>query len=567
MSKNNQSLFLPTPFERKGLSRLLIFFEKNPFLLFILFLVVTLFFYFPTMQAGFVTDVTGGIERIENQPFWKVVYSFGFPALNQVSVLFFYIWYQLFDTWGLPWYLLFCSLHAINGWLAFLFFKNILRQFAIPNASIIAFSGTFLFLIHPYQTEVLVWRACLNYLLITTFSLGTLLNLSHYLKTKKSNHLYYLQVTFLSALFTFELSLIIPFLVISLYSLWLWQSEQLQQFKYYFFRVSIPQILAIISYFSLNRLAFGAWVGHYGSATHLQFSVYEMGQTWLKYIAKYLFFIRSYTHSYKEIAFNFCDKNALFLCTLIVSSNLFFLFYKKRNDTFNKGKIATFLFLSIGFTFALLPILNLFFYWLQWVENDRYGYLSTVFGLILFVYILFQLPKLLRHSLLIFYTVSSILLLVQTNQHWKASTEVFYSLLEDYRWQTVENVIILNVPDNYNGIYLFRIIGQKSGFKDALTTIGHQRIEGKIWEVAQYNMITSTDGVSVKKAGNQQLKVTFKQWGNWFWRNGIGVGPTHKREIYTATFTGNHYILDLKNIPTNTILIYQDGKKWKEFKY
>ncbi len=565
MSKNNQSFFLSTLFSRKGLDDLLIILKKRPIYLLVLFLLTTLFFYFPTMQAGFVTDVTGGIERIENQPFWRVIYSFGFPALNQISVLGFYTLYQLFGTFGLPWYLVFCGLHALNGWLSFLLFKNIFDQFEVKNASSIAFVGALLFLINPYQTEVLVWRACLNYLLITAFLLGTLLNLTHYLKVPQKSYLYFIHGFFLAALFTFELSLIIPLIVIVLYSLWLWQSKQLQLFKSHFYKITLPQLLAVVGYFSLNKLAFGAYIGHYGATTHLQFSLKVMVQTWLKYIAKYLFFVRSYPHSTKEIAFNFCDKYVFLLVGLIIGASLLFLFYKKQNNAFDKNKGATFSFLSIGFTLTFLPVLNLFFYWLQWVENDRYGYLPSVFGLMLLTYLLFLLPKILKYSLLGVYLFSSIFLLVQTNQHWKNSTEVFYSLLQNYRWQDAENVIILNVPDNYNGAYLFRIIGRKSGFKDALTTIHQQKIKGKIWEVAQYNMVTPTDGVTVKKTGDQQLKVEFNQWGNWFWRNGVGVGPTHKRSIYTAHFQGNHYLLDLKNVPPNTIFIYQDGMQWKEF--
>jgi len=104
-----------------------------------------------------------------------------------------------------------------------------------------------------------------------------------------------------------------------------------------------------------------------------------------------------------------------------------------------------------------------------------------------------------------------------------------------------------------------------SYFVVALTAISQQPIKSEIWEVAQYNMMTPTDGVSVQKTKPHQLKVTFNQWGNWFWRNGVGVGPTHKREWYTANFKGQYYLLDLKTIPANTVFIYQDGKEWKIF--
>jgi len=354
--------------------------------------------------------------------------------------------------------------------------------------------------------------------------------------------------------------------VIVFYTNWLWLGNQLQLFRSYVFKITLPQITLIGGYFFLNKLVIGTWVGHYGANTHLQFSLPGMGTTLLKYSLKYLFFVRSYSHAYKATIFDFCDKyGCLILCFLAISSLVFLLYKKYKPSLTGNKRTAIILLLSTTFVVALLPVLNLFFYWLQHIENDRYGYLPSVFGLMLLTFLIFQLPKFLRYFLLTTYLIVSVGVLTQTNQYWKNATEVFYSLLDNYCWYDAENVVILNVPDNYNGAYLFRIIGRKSGFQDALTYIHQKEVKGKIWEVAQYNMVQPTDGVNAIKNNPEQLKITFNQWGNWFWRNGIGVGPTHQRSIYTAHFKGQYYLLDLKNPPANTIYIYQDGKEWKEF--
>lgn len=563
MSQDNQSVTLLRSFKQKALGDWLNALVKQPLFVFFTFLCLTLFLYLPTVGAGFVTDVTSGIERIQGQPLRNLLYSFGFPALNQISVLGFYLLYTVFGLNGWVWYLVFCSLHAFNAFLSFSLFRRFFHYFEIKQATKISLIGSLLFLINPYQTEVLVWRACLNYLLVTAFILLSLYYLLRYLETEKRPYYYYLHGFFLLALFTFELSLILPLLAISFYISWLWMANQQHRFLHYFVKISLPQFVLMGGYFLLNKWMIGRWIGHYGAATHLKFSLTTMSSTLLKYSIKYLFFVRSYPHKWKLQIFNFCDKYSIAILGLLIIISLFFFWYKKQS---NRKSVATFLLLGIVFMITLLPVLNLYFYWIQSIENDRYGYLPSVFGLMLLTFYCFQLPRFLRYFLLTTYFMASLFLLVETNQIWKESTVAFYSLLEDYRWQDAENVVILNVPDNYKGAYMFRIIGRKSGFQDALTTIHQEEVKGKIWEVTQYNMARSTDGVQVLKNKPNQLKITFNQWGNWFWRNGIGAGPTHQRSLYTAHFKGQYYLLDLKNPPANTVYIYQDGKEWKELK-
>ena len=595
MSQDNQSITLPTLFPQKGLDRGLALLKNKPVFIFIGLLSLTLFFYLPTLEAGFVTDVTSGIERIQGQPFRNIIYSFGFPALNQLSILGFYLLYTLFGLNGWPWYLVFCGLHALNAFLSFIIYSQFFQYFSVKQARSISLMGALCFLLSPYQTEVLVWRACLNYLLVTAFILGSLWCLIHYLKAEKRRYILGVHGFFLGALFTFELALVLPLLTILFYASWIWWSQQerfakvskfskstntsffkearfiksarfsksvtLRQFTHYFTKISLPQLGLISGYFLLNKWMIGSWVGHYGAATHLKFSLTKMSSTLLKYVLKYLFFVRAYPHKYKGQIFDFCDKYGLLIVGLVGIISLLRVFYQKQ---INREIAVIYTLLLAAFILTLLPVLNLYFYSIQHIENDRYGYLASLFGLMLLSFFLFQLPKFFRYLLLIIYLSTSIFLLIQTNQIWKESTAVFYSLLADYRWYEAENVVILNVPDNYQGAYLFRIIGRKSGFQDALTYIQQKEVKGKIWEVVQYNMTRPIDGVTAIKNTPNQLKIKFNQWGNWFWRNGIGAGPTHQRSIYTAHFKGQYYLLDLKNPPANTVYIYQDGKEWKE---
>jgi hypothetical protein len=89
---------------------------------------------------------------------------------------------------------------------------------------------------------------------------------------------------------------------------------------------------------------------------------------------------------------------------------------------------------------------------------------------------------------------------------------------------------------------------------------------GIMYDVFQFNMNTPNDGVKVEQTGPMQLKVTFNQWGNWWHRNGIGAS-SYENEYYKAEVLDYPYQVTFKQFPEGSVIIYQDGKEWKEFKW
>lgn len=64
------------------------------------------------------------------------------------------------------------------------------------------------------------------------------------------------------------------------------------------------------------------------------------------------------------------------------------------------------------------------------------------------------------------------------------------------------------------------------------------------------------------------LKVSFSQWGNWWWRGSYGA-VDYETENYKVDFDeeGQSYILLMKNNNPGDIFIYQNSTKWKEQKF
>jgi hypothetical protein len=83
-------------------------------------------------------------------------------------------------------------------------------------------------------------------------------------------------------------------------------------------------------------------------------------------------------------------------------------------------------------------------------ENDRYGYIPSMFFFMGFSLLLFRFPPDL------FFAgaripVNFIGLLIYTTSVWTSANKVYEGLISDFRWYGKKQVYILNIPDNYQG--------------------------------------------------------------------------------------------------------------------
>ena len=332
--------------------------------------------------------------------------SFGFPALNQISVFLFYVLYQFFLTNGFGWYLVYCLLHAVNAFLLFKITQRVLVMFEIDKLNqYVAVVGSLFFLISPYQSEVLVWRACQNYLLATCFIFCCILNVLKYIEQPSKKYLFSVYAFFFLSLFTFELSLLTPILIAMLI---ISRHFFIPKFTNLFSILKVlvlPQIIAIGGYFCLNRLVFGQWIGHYGAATHLNFKVELIISNSQKFLIKYLGFVRFFSHDFKTAIFNFIDANASIGFTILFLGMIVLMI-----NSIKKRKKATglIIILILLFFIGLLPVLNLYFYHLQYLENDRHGYFASAFIYIALALTFNQLPKVLGKFLIASYLMLSL---------------------------------------------------------------------------------------------------------------------------------------------------------------
>lgn len=531
-------------------------------LIFAIFLLTVHIFYYPTWNAGFVTDFTGLADRIEGSNFMGIFNSFGFPANQQVLNFFLYIFYKGFGVHALPWYLVFTTMHALNAYCLYRFSKHILELQKIENATFIAFTASLFFLLSPYNSEVLTWRVCFNFLFVSFLLINAMWSISRWLETNQKSFLWRGHIFFILALFTFELAFTLP-LIAGLYLLfWTFSKKESQQLGQRLLKLSLPQFSLVGLYFLLNKILLGAWVGHYGAATHLRMELPEIIGNFFRYFVKTGFFVRYLKHPTKEKIFSSFDNPlVLYILLLILLCFLVEAIFRFRQLS---AKSQLSLFFLFAFFAALVPVINLYFNYLLLIENDRYGYLASMFFGLFLALLFSSCPNWLRYSLTALFIFLSAATLTKTNRFWKESTTVYRGLLQSFDWYDAKKVYLLNLPDNLKGAVMFRDFTGSTAFDHALKFVKRQPFQGEIREVAQYNLTRPSNGVKVEQDSMNHLKVSFLQYGNWWWRKGQGAG-SYDTVDYQFSNQGDHYILDLKKPEEDAVYLYQVGDKWEEY--
>lgn len=513
--------------------------------------------YAPNWNAGFVSDFTGLLHRFDGRGAADILNCFGFPALQQVLNAFLYGFYSLFGTSPLPWHLMHTSLHALNALLLLGFGRALLRRMDVSGAKWASLAAALLFLLSPYASEPVTWRVCANFLLSTACLLSIAWLTLRWQARPRGRLLWPLHGLFLLGLFTFELLLIAPFMTLLL--LLMLPQPKPRQLLW----VSLPQAAAVAGYFLLNKWLLGAWIGHYGAEVHLKFEWPQVLANVFRYPLKHWLFVRDWPHEWKSWLFDGLATVPLIygLSALVGLLIAFALWrYPKRS-----GRSRALLLCLLLGGLALGPIINLYFYYLHHIVNDRYGYLPSAFLYLGLATALTGLPRYAYTVLLSAWIAVSIGLLWRTNQLWAQSTIVYNRLLDEFRWHDAPAVYFLNLPDNFQGALLFREMSRSGeAFKDALKYNKGRPYTGQAYTVAQYNMTRLSNGATAEVDSSGQIRVELEQWGTWWWSGSIGMGPGYRTETYEVDSKGHHYFLRLDTVPPGSVFLLQRGLEWEE---
>lgn len=532
---------------------------------FSIFWLVAFLCYFKTAGAGFVTDEVGWLQTYKSMGWHGIFHAFGDKSLHYGYHLCGFMLWKLFGLNGYAWMLVFVSLHAAIATVSFLVFSELFLAAEISAARSIAFAGSLLFLISPYQTEPMVWYACIHYLVCSLLLLLAFQFLLFYLRSCSKKFIGVFYVCFFFSLFTIEISLIFPILLLIFFLFWpakiFKRVERFKAIRIFF----LPSFASLVVYFLLSKFLRGSVVGHYGAAQHLNFNILLLMGNLSKYVSKIFFLAQFFSFEHRSSLYRFFEKvkfGWMLFCALSIFVVLYLLFSSKL-----KSKFKIMILLFAFFVVALLPILNLYFSYLVNVEGDRFTYFASVFA---YQFIAFACTIVFRKFgwllLAIFFYLNVKFLAVNTG-NWSQSKQVQQSLIPKFKWYDAPQIYLLNLPDNFHGTYMFRSFPPDNFFARTLTIRTGKNIENKVVGIYNYNMESVSDAVEVEKISDNQLKVTFAQGGNWWWSNGVGASD-YSTENYEAKVDGvtNSYTVTFKNKVPGTVYLYQCGGDWREVK-
>ena len=329
-------------------------------------------------------------------------------------------------------------------------------------------------------------------------------------------------------------------------------------------RIILPQIFMIPVFFLLSKLLLGRWVAHYGAA-HLNFSDVLVIGNFNRYLVKYLIFTQFFDYYLRTRIYEFFSKPViahLFLSLYVLTGVL--LWYSGKWHANNRSKA---LFVLCGMCFAgMMTTVNLYFNYIINIENDRFGYLGSVFILMTFAFLIFQLNFPFRFLILGVFTFFSIKFLEINIGNWEQSAIIINKLTANFNRFKSNKIYLLNTPDNFHGANVFRNFGVQAPVAEDLFVIQNIDELKQVKDVLYYNMETINDSVNVEQTGEHSLKVSFAQWGNWWWRHGIGASD-FENDDFTVKLVDGSYNITFKNRAPNDIMLYQCGTEWRIFKW
>lgn len=371
-------------------------------------------------------------------------------------------------------------IHIFNGFLlykAVLIWRNRLSLRPPLNYRPVAFLSGLTFCLNPYNTEAVNWFAAISYPLSTLFLLFAIITAAKAYSSQNTRNIILSSMLYLFSMLCKEIS--IPLILILLLAIVM----RYISFKPIGKMLLLGYCLALVAYFGLRYLALENFIGGYGSNVHVLLSIEALLTAMAAYFAKFFLFYR-YLFAESLLSDELRVVVLLSLGIVILLSLILFLLKHRRNAIV---KLRTPFFLLVVFAICCLPVLSLEITSLGSPQSDRYGYLpGLAFSIFLGTYL-----SLIAKPINFIMTLGIVLLFcmssIETNLIYRSNDRLIKTITKDFKMihKKGKPVLMLNIPDNYEGVYTFR-----HGFFDAMQrNCPEEKLEIEIiaWQTIEEN--------------------------------------------------------------------------------
>lgn len=547
---------------------------------------IPLFILFGFVQdAGYVTDYIGWQERVSQGGFLGALHTYDYPAQLQGYTLLMWLTEQLrsSSTWLV--HALTISIYAGGALLLKTLIERVLQDHESQNYLWAGWLAAALFALAPGNTEILIWRVCLHYLVSIVVWLSSLLLLRTYLSAGKKSNLYWAMAIQVIGLFSLELAYALPIAIFG------WT------FYYVFFlkigtwkRASVAALGAIILvmlHLLLTYIVQGAWIGHYGADVATSQPLSEIIAAPWRWIMRSAFHYRFWPNALKKGLTSYLGNPVISLTLYAIVAlglGLAIRNWSRLRKTHRAPRPSNALLLWVFLAGAgTAAISQLYFYDFFLVENDRLGALPIVFVAAFTATLATLIPKRLGITLGIIATIISGAVQVHTINVWAESQQTITNLCSSYsasindaigRNKKPERVYLLGYARSYQGAKMLAddrpdhsaLSGYLSSSISAPYTGMQEGIE--LVDVSQFHQLSLTDKYKARWEDGK-LYVALNAPGSWMMQNDLGISSRYN-ETYGYDLKVEQYriVLSWETPPEkNTIFLYQVDNQFIELPY
>lgn len=395
-------------------------------------------------------------------------------------------------------------LHGLNSFLVFTLTLSLMRNvLETPDARwrerAAGLAAGLIFALHPSHTEAVTWISGRADLLAAFFGLVCLRYYIAYLDERRASHLVASLVAFALALLAKEsaICLLLVVFVVAVFR----RDENDVRWRQKLTLTTVLFILLTLIYVVVRAGFLGAIVGGYGSSQHLNFSFDTLRDGILQFSIRSL--LPPLPHALAPILTKPL-KSPIFIgfalaCVALLACAIIFRHKRVVRDV-RRQQNRTLLLLLTLFLCSLAPVIqmgvNLFD-----TGNERFVYLPSAFASIGLSYITVSI---IRHTKLWILVIASVLVfysfaLHRSNQTWREAAHISQRIVSELaQLSTSEHALVLNAPDSFRSVHLFR-----NGLQEAMRLFQPSNAASpEVRIIALFELESMNDELQVERGGS-----------------------------------------------------------------
>ena len=426
------------------------------------------------------------------------------------------------SVWGLNpigYHLTNILFHSIAGYCVFLIARRFFREVQFTEPVLFSFLSASLFIALPSHSEAVSWISGRTDVIATALALLSTVSFLSLFEKRSLLHMGMALVLFAAALLTKENVITLPLMWGAILVYYWYVKKQRPAISCVV--VLFLSFLLLAAYFVLRKVVLNQYLGGYGNSGHIP----TFGISSVRHLAQYVFrtFIPPFPDDFSIIlllAFGFT-------IGVVATATVF---RRKQLSLFGLPIVGLFV---ICYLFALIPVINAAPR-LNDTISERYLYLPSVFACLLLPYlstVCIPRTRLLKTALLLLIIAQGVAL-QWVNGRWVTASQLCKQIAYEVSQKDPASTIILNVPDNYRGAWVFR-----NGLNEASTIFTGNRTQVPYRRISVHGVETMDQIFGVSSDSNS-----------------VTLTPPYPITLhYTDDFgyeiRENHYSITVGNIP------------------